>query len=135
MTTLQKAIAQVNTRAANEAARKKAANEAAIRSITPTITALKSAFGADLMSWDTIKAAEGSAWWRGWCEGKYGSVFLCVESSEPERVRVFRSAHGEAPVSFIGSPLIEGGIDAIALAIAERITLAHASEWTTVSAL
>jgi hypothetical protein len=101
----------------------------ALADIAPLITLLKETFQQDgLKGWDFPTYCSGVAYSRYWLEGKYGHVYMNVNSQMPEMVSVSVKDNELAVATF---PTTEEGLSFMVLAVAERMKLAHASEMIT----
>ena len=131
MSKLTEAIELIQKRH-NEARRMECERENnAVNAVMPVVNLLHDTFD-NLGGWDKPSYCSGVATYRCWIEGTYGSVHMVVDSRTPERVIVHRSASNgasEVPVSTF--PTTEEGLAFMVMAIAERMTLANASEMIT----
>lgn len=93
----------------------------ALAVIAPIIALLQDTFKEDdLKGWDAPTYYSGIAHTRFWLKGKYGTVYLNVDSRFPERV-VVRRGNGDLGVDTF--PTTEEGLAKMVTAIAERMTI------------
>ena len=105
--------------------------ESAVCAVMPVVELLHDTF-ENLGGWDAPSYCSGVATYRCWMEGTYGSVHMAVDSRTPERVIVHRSGtNGASEVLVQTFPTTEEGLAFMVMAVAERMTLAHASEMVT----
>jgi hypothetical protein len=131
MSKLTEAIESIQKRRDDARRMEREREDNAVNAVMPVITLLHDTF-EDLGGWDKPSYCASAATYRCWLEGTYGSVHMVVDSRTPERVIVHRSANNgasEVPVSTF--PTTEEGLAFLVMAVAERMTLAHASEMVT----
>jgi len=130
---LKEAIESIKKRQ-NEALRMERERENnAVNAVKPVVELLHGTF-EDLGGWDKPSYYSGVATYRCCMEGTYGSVHMVVDSRTPERVIVQRSqSNGASEVVVSTFPTTEEGLSFLVMAVAERMTLAHASEMVTAS--
>ena len=124
---LKEAIESIKKRQDEARRKERTREENALGDIAPVITLLKETF-EDLKGWDFPTYCAGVAYSRYWLEGRYGHVYMNVNSQTPEMVSVSMKDNGLAVATF---PITEEGLAFMVMAVAERMTLAHASEMVT----
>ena len=124
---LKEAIESIQKRQNTARRMERTREENALGDIAPMIGLLHETF-EDLKGWDFPTYCSGVAYSRYWLEGKYGLVYLNVNSQTPEMVSVSVKDNGLAVATF---PTTEEGLAFLVMAVAERMTLAHASEMVT----
>lgn len=93
----------------------------ALDDIAPMIALIKNTFKEDdLKGWDEPTYCSMVAYTRFWLEGKYGTVYLNVDSRFPERVVVCRK-NGEASIDTF--PNTDEGLAHMVKCVAKRMTL------------
>lgn len=93
----------------------------ALADIAPIIALLQDTFKEDdLKGWDEPTYCSMVAYTRFWLEGKYGNVYLNVDSRFPERVVVCRT-NGEASIDTY--PTTDEGLAHMVKCVAKRMTL------------
>lgn len=118
---LQDAIKSIKNREAEAHQRELAREQNALADIAPIIALLQETFQEDgLKGWDAPTYCSGVAYTRFWLEGKYGHVYLNVDSRFPERVVVCRK-DGDLVVQTF--PTTDEGLAYMVTAVAERMTL------------
>ncbi len=118
---LKDAIQAIESRQSEAHRMELARKRDALSVIAPIIALIKDTFEEDdLKGWDAPTYCSGVAFTRFWLEGRYGSVYLNVDSRFPERVVVCRE-NGELSVNTF--PATEDGLAHMVASVAERITL------------
>lgn len=103
----------------------------AVASIEPLMDLIEETFAVDgLAGWEAPVSSPctGDATMRYWIDGKYGSVYMNLHSSNPFQVDVHR---GDREYPFKVNPNSEEGLRTLCMAIAERLTFSCASNMVT----
>lgn len=118
---LQDAIKAIENQQAEAHRADLARKQNALADIAPVIALIKDTFKEDnLKGWDEPTYCSMVACTRFWLEGKYGTVYLNVDSRFPERVVVCRG-NGEASVDTF--PTTDEGLAHMVKCVAKRMTL------------
>lgn len=126
---LQEAINSIQARQGEARRLELTREQNALADIAPLITLLQETFQEDgLKGWDAPTYCSGVAHSRYWLEGKYGHVYLNVDSRTPEMVAVSLKDNTLAVATF---PTTEEGLAFMVLAVAERMTLSSATQMVT----
>lgn len=117
---LQDAIKSIENRQAEAHQMDLARKQNALAVIAPIIALLQDTFKEDnLKGWDSPTYCSGVAYTRFWLEGKYGAVYLNVDSRFPERV-VVRRGNGDRGIDTF--PTTDEGLAHMVTSVAERMT-------------
>ena len=124
---LQEALNSIKQRQIEEAQSDLIRGQNAVNAIMPVINLLHETF-ENLKGWDEPVYFQGVANSRYWMEGKYGSVYMNINSNTPDMVWVYLKNH---ELGLFTYPTTESGLSLLVMAVAERMTLSCAKEMTT----
>jgi hypothetical protein len=129
---LKEAIESIKKRQEDALRVEREREENAVNAVMPVIKLLRETFEDIDGGWNAPMYEFGVATYRCWMHGTFGNVHMVVDSRTPERVIVQRdSSEGASEVPVQTFPTTEEGLAFMVMAVAERMTLAHASEMVT----